>query len=428
MSVPGARAQTTAQERGPSAPDGRTLLVVSGGSEALAGIARAHAMGLHVVVSDGSPSAPGLLAGDDRLVASTYDVATTVAAARRYHRHSRPIDGVISIASDVPLTVAGVAAELGLPGASLDTARLSADKLAMKHRLAERGVAHPDFAATPTTADLRAYVDNCGYPVVVKPVDSRGARGVLLLRDDRVDLAWAHATAGRESPTARVMVERFVDGPQLSTESLVVDGVAHTVGMADRNYEHLHRFAPYVIENGGELPSRLDPKARAAVCEILQRTADAMGLSSGVLKGDIVMSHGVPYVIEVAVRPSGGYLCTHEIPLSTGVDFLGQAIRLALGESPSAEDLRPTRATGVAQRWMFPTPGRVVRVSGVQDVAARPEVALCEVRVGLGEEVPPPSSHRARVGVVIATGASREEAVASARRAVAGVAIETEPS
>ncbi len=427
-SAPIVRPQATPEWRSASAPDERTLLVVSGGSEALAGIARAREMGLHVVVSDGSPSAPGLLAGDDRLLASTYDVEATVAAAQRYDRQVRRIDGVICIASDVPLTVASVAAELGLPGVPLDAARLSIDKLAMKRVLAEHGVAVPWFAAARTAAELCAYVAAQGYPLVLKPVDSRGARGVLLLRDAQVDLDWAHEIALRESPSGRVMVERFLDGPQLSTESLVMDGVVHTIGLADRNYEHLRRFAPYMIENGGELPSRLDPAARTAVCEVLQHAAEALGLPYGVLKGDIVMYDGVPHVIEVAVRLSGGYLCTHEIPLSTGVDFVAQAIRIALGETPGADDLRPTRHSGVAQRWMFPTPGRVVRVTGAQSVAARPEVALCEVRVSPGEEVPPPSSHRARVGVVIATGATREEAVANARHAVAGVAIETEPS
>ena len=66
-------------------------------------------MGLHVVVSDGSPDAPGLAIADDTLIASTYDVEATVAAATRYHETVRPIDGVICIASDVPLTVAAVA-------------------------------------------------------------------------------------------------------------------------------------------------------------------------------------------------------------------------------------------------------------------------------------------------------------------------------
>jgi biotin carboxylase len=407
--------------------DARTLLIVSGGREAVAGIRTARTMGLHVLVSDGDPAAPGLAEAHERLLASTYDVTATVRAARRYHRHTRPIDGVIGIASDIPLTVAGVAHELGLPGVSLDTARLSADKLAMKRRLAEHGVAIPDFAPTPTAADLESHVARHGYPIVVKPVDSRGARGVLLLTEAGCDLAWAHATALRESPSRRVMVERFLSGPQLSTESLVVDGICHTVGLADRNYRHLRHFAPYVIEDGGELPTSLDAKARAAVCEVVQHAAEALDVRSGVVKGDIVVHDGRPHVIEVAVRLSGGYLCTHEIPLSTGVNFVAQAIRLALGEHPSAEDLQPTRHTGVAQRWLFPTPGRVTRVDGVEEVAARPEVALCEVRVAAGEDVPRLSSHRARAGVAIATGATREEAVANAERAVADITVETRP-
>lgn len=410
-----------------SRAEDRTLLVVSGGTEAVAGINRAREMGLHVVVSDGSASAPGLLAADDRLLASTYDVEATVAAARRYNREVGRIDGVICIASDVPLTVASVADEFGLPGVPLDAARLSTDKLAMKRSLAEHGVAVPWFAAAPTATDLRAHVSEQGYPLVVKPVDSRGARGVLLLRDERIDLDWAHEIALRESPSGRVIVERFLEGPQISTESLVVDGVAHTIGFADRNYEYLDRFAPHVIENGGELPSRLAPGEQAAVRELVQRATEAFGVRSGVVKGDIVLCDGRPYVIEVALRLSGGYLCTHEIPLNTGVDFVGQAIRIALGETPGPEDLRPRRNAGVAQRWMFPPPGRVGRVAGAESVAARPEVALCEIRVSEGDVLASPSSHNMRAGVVVTTAATREQAVALARRAVADVEIKTEP-
>jgi biotin carboxylase len=405
----------------------RTLLVVGGGTEAIAGIERAHEMGLHVVVSDGSPSATGLLAADDRLLASTYDVDATVAAARGYRREVGRIDGVICIASDVPLTVASVACELGLPGITLDAARLTSDKLAMKQTLVEHGVNVPWFAPAATATDLCAHVAEQGYPLVVKPVDSRGARGVLLLRDERTDLGWAHETALRESRSGRVMVERFIDGPQISSESLIVDGVAHTIGLADRNYEFLDRFAPHVIENGGEMPSRLAQDARAAVCDVIQRSVSAFGVSAGVIKGDIVMHAGSPYVIEVALRLSGGYLCTYEIPLSTGVDLVGEAIRIALGETPSEEDLQPRSDVGVAQRWMFPPPGRVCRVTGAAAVMSLPEIAMCEVRVVAGDVIAPVSSHPSRSGVVIATGPTRETAIDHVRSALAAIEIEVEP-
>ena len=62
-----------------------------------------------------------------------------------------------------------------------------------------------------------------------------------------VDPGWAYEVAAAESPTGRVMVEAFIAGPQVSTESVVVQGRTHTVGFSDRNYELLDRFAPYVI-------------------------------------------------------------------------------------------------------------------------------------------------------------------------------------
>lgn len=405
----------------------RTLLVVAGGTEAVAGIERAREMGLHVVVSDGSADAPGLAAADDTLIASTYDVEATVAAATRYHETVRPIDGVICIASDVPLTVAAVADALGLPGVPVATALLATDKLAMKDRLAADAIALPWYAPLDGVAALRALMDSEGPALVIKPVDSRGARGVIKL-DAGSDLDWAYAEAHAHSPTGRVMAERYLAGPQISTESIVVDGVAHTIGLADRNYEQLDRFAPFMIEDGGELPSRLPAGDQAEICALVQRATQSLGVRDGVVKGDIVLHEGSPTVIEVALRLSGGYLCTYEIPLSTGVDFVGHAIRVALGEAPTAKELTARRAVGVAQRWLFPEPGRVSSIEGVAEVSARPEVALCEVRVSVGSIVGPVHSHPARAGVVIATGSTRQAAVRAAQDAIASIEIVTEPA
>src|SRR5437879_2972101 len=78
----------------------RTLWIVSGGAEAVPGIHRARAMGLHVVVSDANPSAPGFAAADEAVRASTYDVDATIAAATKYHKTVRAIDGVMCMAAD----------------------------------------------------------------------------------------------------------------------------------------------------------------------------------------------------------------------------------------------------------------------------------------------------------------------------------------
>lgn len=403
----------------------RTLLVISGGVEAVPGIERAREMGLDVVVADGSPKAPGLALADHSLIVSTYDAEGVAQAATELARRV-PIHGVISMAADVPRTVAAVAGALGLPGISAETARLASDKLLMKERLREAGVPIPWFAPVDSPADLLAAVSERGYPLVVKPVDSRGARGVMRITED-VDAAWAYRHAVAQSPTSRVMVEEYVAGPQVSTESVILGADAATPGFVDRNYEHLTTFAPWMIENGGQQPSALDAEDRAAVSETAVRAARALGIERGTAKGDLVMGPEGPVVIEMAARLSGGWMATDQIPLATGIDLVGAAIRLALGEAVDVADVTPRFARGVAIRYFFPPPGHVVRIEGFDEATARPWVHRCSLSLGVGDVVPPVTDHTKRAGFVITTGETREEAVERACRVVDEVRIETEP-
>ena len=404
----------------------KTLLIVSAGIEAIPALRRARERGLRVVVSDANPNAPGVMHADDFLQACTYDPAATIAAARDYHLNKHPLSGVMTIAADVPLTVASVAAELNLPGIALDSARLACDKLAMKQRFAHDGIPIPWFAPVVSVEELRRVVREQQRLLVIKPVDSRGARGVLRLTED-VDLGWAFNYAQHYSPTQRVMVEAYLDGPQISTETLMLNGRAHTIGFSDRNYELLHQFAPHIIEDGGDLPSCLPAVQREAVKDVVAQAALSMGIHTGVVKGDMVVHNGRAYVIELAARLSGGYFCSHEIPLNTGIDFVSHAISLALGEPVAAGALVPRCNRYVSQRYLFPRPGRVIRVEGVDAVTAWPEISLCEVRVKPGDVVMPVNCHPARAGVVIATGVNREQATRLAKQAVRTISIVTEP-
>jgi len=404
----------------------KTLMVVGGGIEAAPGVELAKEMGLHVVVTDYDPAAPGAAVADDFREASTYDIEATVAVAREYHETVRPLDGVMCIATDVPLTVATVAADLGLPGIPMETAELAADKLAMKDRFAANGVAIPWYSEVSDAGHLERLVDERETLLVVKPVDSRGARGVLRLVPG-TDLPWAFAEAHRHSPSGRVMVEEFLDGPQVSTESLVLDGVAHTPGFADRNYEYLDRYAPFIIENGGELPSHLPDDIQAEVRELVGRAAASLGVTDGVVKGDVVVSGGVPHVIELAARLSGGYFCTHEIPLNTGVDFVGNAIRLAVGEPVDPADLQPKYLRYLSQRYLFPGLGKVVSVTGEADVATWPGVELLEIRVRPGDTLRSVDSHPARAGLVLVSGDDRDSATGLAERAIDAIDVTVEP-
>jgi len=403
----------------------KTLLVISGGVEAADVARRAHEMGLHVVVSDRDPNAPGFAVAHHRVMADVYDAEDTARAAEEFHRTVRPIDGVICAAADAPLSAALVCERLGLPGITMQSARLASDKLAMKECFAAKGVPVPWFASVPDLATLKHIIAEHGNDLVIKPADSRGSRGVQRLAQV-ADLQEAYERARQWSPTGRVMVEAYLRGPQVSTESLVVDGVCHTLGFSDRNYELLERYAPFFIENGADLPSRLPPHVQQKVRDAVARAAEALGVVNGTVKGDMVVHEDEAYVIELAARLSGGFFCTREIPHNTGADFVGLAIRIALGEKPPAAEMQPSRNLPIIQRYAFPAPGKVVHVAGEEAARALPGILEATVTARIGDVIPPAGDKRPTGAMIIATGASREEALANVAAALAKIEIRTQ--
>lgn len=405
-------------------PEQKTILIISGGIEAADAAKHAKEMGYCVVVSDIDRNAPGFAFADHALIADVYGPQETAIAAERFHHEVRKINGAICVAADAPLTLAAVTERLGLPGIDSKTAKLACDKLAMKKCFSINGVNVPWFAPVADPMELRVIMFERGKDLVIKPVDSRGSRGVQrLAKVDDFDEAFARAKA--HSPTGRVMVEAYLPGPQVSTESVVTGGHCYTPGFSDRNYEFLDLHAPYFIENGGDLPSRLPADMQDQVRDLVARAADALGVREGTVKGDIVVFNGKPYVIELAARLSGGFFCTREIPLNTGVDFIGCAIRVALGEHVHPAELEPIRQNPVIQRYAFPPPGRVVDVRGAEAARAVPGIADLVVTARPGDIIPPAGDKRPSAAMVLATGATHDAALAAANRALAHIEIMT---
>ncbi|MBU6297632.1 MAG: ATP-grasp domain-containing protein [Alphaproteobacteria bacterium] len=403
---------------------GKTLLIVSGGVEAADAALRAKQMGLHVVVSDRDPEAPGFAHADSCLIADVYGPYETASAAERYSRKIRKIDGVICVAADAPLTTAAVVERLHLPGLTRASAELACDKLAMKKRFAEAGVPIPWFSEVETPQALQRIAVERGRDLVIKPADSRGSRGVQRI-SHVADLTKAFLFARSHSPSERVMVEQYLDGPQISTESVVSGGCCYTPGFSDRNYEYLERYAPFFVENGGDLPSHLAPELQAKAKDVVGRAAAALGIADGTVKGDIVVHKGEVYVIELAARLSGGFFCTREIPLNTGVDFVGNAIKVALGETVDPSELEPKFFTPVIQRYAFPKPGKVVSIAGADEARKVPGIADIIVTAKLGDAIPPAGDKRPSAAMVLATGQTRDAALAAANDALSCIRIQT---
>ena len=332
---------------------GKTILFIGGGRETVPALDTARDLGVEVVVIDGDAvGCDAARAGYRCLQASTYDAQSCVAVAKLAESKGRKFDGVTSVGTDCAFTVAVVASELGLPGVPPSSALIASNKALLKSFLLEREIMTPLGATCMQLEDLDRALVTIGFPCILKPADSRGSRGVFLVRN--IDEARLHFPLTlRFSPTATALVEQYIDGLQYSSESVVVNGEPFTVGLSTRNYDFLEWTRPEIVEDGGSLPAALGEKLENQLAHDLARIAAGLSMQNGTIKGALVVKNGELLWIELAVRASGGYLATHGIPLSTGIDLVQAILKIAVGEPIEPAGLVAKSRQYVCQRYLF---------------------------------------------------------------------------
>lgn len=399
----------------------RAILLVGAGVEQVSAIQLAQALGLSVVAVDGSPAAPGLVLANEGFCLDIRDVDALAALAKE-----KEVAGVFSHAVEIPHIVATVCERLGLPGLAPEVAWRATNKLLRYQCFQEYGVPCPLFRVARSVEDAMAQAPSLGYPFVMKPLDCAGARGVRLVHS-LDDIKEAFHWTMQFSREQVVLLEEYLEGPEISTESVIVDGRIVTTGFADRNYQKKRIFDPYFIEDGHTIPSCIAQTDRRAVLYVIEQAIRALGINWGVAKGDVILTERGPVVFEMAARTSGGRFCADMVPLATGVQILKPLIQMAVGDPVDQGDLEPTFHRAAAQRFIFPSPGEILsiegiararRLPGIYDVVLRPDVRV-------GGVIKPFTHHGDRIGHVIASGETREEAVARAEEAVRTIQINT---
>ncbi|HVW73747.1 MAG TPA: ATP-grasp domain-containing protein [Rhizomicrobium sp.] len=393
----------------------KTLLILGAGKEQVVAITQARAKGIRTVVLDRNPKAEGRALADEFHLVSTRDRQAVTDFARSY---PDKIDGVMTIASDIPHVVSAAAAILGARHIPADVAELCVHKFNMKKALRAAGVNVPAFASVQSLDDLKAFVEAVGYPVVIKPVDNSGARGVLRLTEE-IDIAEAFAYSSRFAYSGEIMAEKFVGGLQISTEGLILDDVFHCTGFADRNYSRLDDSVAFMVEDGGDIPTVLGDADKMLVEAEFEKAVRALGIGWGPAKGDMIFgTDGKPYVIEIAARLSGGNFCYDKVPWATGVDIVDILIDMAVGNPVDVSRFTPTRNLASAQRYFFPAPGTLCEIRGAEDVWSIEHIRKVDIWVRPGDQIASLENHPSRVGYVISVAPTREQAVAAAERAV----------
>ena len=385
---------------GPGAATGRRLLVLGAGPAQLGLLAAARERGLFVIALDRDPAAVGFRYADRRAIISTEDEQGIERLAA-----AEAVEGVIAPGIDWPVGIAArVAEKMGLPhpiGGAV--ASLAVSKQKQRELLAAAGVAQPRWQLASEAED------GLPIPSVVKAPDRQGQKGLTLVRSEE-ELPEAIARAIEESRSGVALVEEVVDGPEVTVNAFSLRGEFHPLTVTDRLTAEPPAF-------GVALAHVWPSEAGGEAAKVAESAVSALGIENGPTYTQLRIGPDGPQVIEVAARLGGGHdaeLCK----LALGVDLNGLALQAALGESIWSAALQPTPEVGGAiVRFLVPPEGVLEEVEGVDE--ARVVEGVHDVRIYRepGHVFGPFLRGADRAGAVLATGDSREEALARADEA-----------
>ena len=230
----------------------KKLMILGASILQLPAIKKAEEMGVQVIAVDIDPKAVGFLVpGVIKEIISTIDTPAILEAAK-YHQ----IDGIMTLASDMPMrSVSVIARELGL--ITEDTALKATNKAAMRTALEKGNVPIPIFYKVTSKEEYLkavAQIHDFGAKCIIKPVDNSGSRGIILLEKfDRNRIDDAYEYSRQSSRSGDLMVEEFMEGPEVSVETMSIDGICRVIQITDK----LTTGAPYFVEMGLKMVRRI---------------------------------------------------------------------------------------------------------------------------------------------------------------------------
>ena len=390
----------------------KKLMIVGASVLQLPAILRAKEMGLYVGVADFNPKAVGIKYADEFFNASTMDEDAVLKAAEEF----KP-DGIMTLATDMPMRgVSKVSDRMHLHSISYETSFKATDKYEMIKAFKAYGVPSPWYFDVDSYEDLKALDGKVNFPCIIKPTDNAGSHGVAKVHDFEELLAnyeYSHSC----SRHGKVIVEEYLDGPEVSVEVMVVKGKVHILQITDK----ITTGAPHFVEMGHTQPSRLSEEIQRQIREVAEAACKSLGLDKGPAHVEMKVTSRGPVMIELGARMGGDNITTHLVPLSTGIDMVGATIKVALGEEP---DIQPTLHCGSAIRYFDVPFGTIKSIGGVEEAEKIPGVKQITFTKGVGEESTPIECSNDRIGFVIAQGETAEEAVKACEQVMARIRIE----
>lgn len=378
----------------------KKLLILGGGFLQTYVIKEAQKCGYYVLVLDGDPNALGYAYADEHAVINIVDEEACLAYARE-----KQVDGVLTAATDFSvLTMSHIAEAMGLPGINYKSAKIIKNKAEVRKVLFEAKADDTGYSyEIDSLEEAEKLLGEITFPRMVKPVDGSGSRGASRV-DKEEDFVKACEYAMSGSITHRAVAEPFVDGREYGVESFVNQGEIHVLGVMQKDMT----LPPYYAELGHAIPSGLPYALEEKVKNCVRTAIKALGVNHGSVNMDLLINGDEVHIVDIGARMGGNLIGSHIIPRGTGINYMANMIRAAVGDPA---DFRPVLdAAPVATKLLALTPGVVKALPDFDALKMKYQVEI-EHHLHVGDRINEYHTNLDGCGYVVAGGLTVESAI-----------------
>lgn len=366
---------------------GKRLLILGGSRISCEIVRHARQMGITTGVVDWYPleKSPAKRMADEAYIVDTSDIDAMVELIK-----NKKFDGVITGFTDSVLPYyAEMCKKAGLPSyGTKEQFEIFIDKDKYKRLMREFDVPTiPEYNVDPerfddTTADIV-------YPVIVKPADSSGSRGITVC-SNKDELRNAISFAAETSKAKEVLVEQYIDKEEATVFWLFVDGKYHMVLMGNRHIKH-NQEGELPLPVGYTYPSAVQPRFLKEIAPKMENMFRHVGIENGMMFMQCKVVDGVCMVYDIGYRLTGS-LEYINLKGMCGYDPLDMLIHFALTGDMGDKDINKKVDPYFGGKYSYNVsllckPGRIAEIRGLEEIRALPGVLDAVVAHPVGDVI-----------------------------------------
>ncbi len=282
-------------------------------------------------------------------------------------------DAIATIASDLAnITVQYVASRLGLPCNNDKNILVSTNKYEMRKAFRDNNIQTPKFEKVNNETDLEDIKQNFNLPIIVKPTDRSGSRGISKL-ESFDGLEEAVNSAMKDSFEKAAIIEEYIDGNEYSCECISYNGKHYFLNITKK----FTTGSPHFIETGHIEPAGLNQETIENVKKQIYKALDALEITQGASHSEFkIDACGNIRIIEIGARMGGDCIGSDLVRISTGYDFVKMVIDVAAGKEP--EFIKVCKPHVAAIKFIF-SQHDYERLSYIKENL--PEIIFCESEI-----------------------------------------------